>query len=896
MLTLQEPQRIHPRGNSRDSVISRSSGADSPPYSSLLCGPKDGGSTASSPRAPSSPSSYTAANGRKDPSNIHPCSPGLSGQQKLQGSPHHNPRPSLTFSTHLASHASPKSRFSDIKYRKTSQPLCSRQSPYSRSRADKFGKESEEHKKPECKQKEKLVKKERKGEAQKTNRKGEERKRRKKKEEKRLGERKKKRDRTAKKERKFGLKTQITEKEMFTSIATSSCLGEVIITQTTQNQGQSTSSPIRHKHRERSERAERSSHRPSTNIQNTPENHSAPGRVPHPGCTSPQPSSKSENRKTFKKIVSPSKLRVKEQLIQSHPRNTSSKKTSKKPSIVSSQSSNGPNVKPDDTLPSLLFKALAPLSTACSISVEQPMHSKESGYGGILNAPDLQPVAVMGNLSEIGDNLANTPPVLSWQGSPVSVLGEDEDELEKGVMHRPVLQPSPTQCFSPPPVDSESLDDLNKEPCESTLDDYSHDNTSELCDLQANDIVEKEKEEDSGGETSGSILHELGHHKTGLDDVFKSLSTFLGGQRVPCRGGPFGGPPASTASGVKFSSSLELGPDIQCQENQDFSPTSDLSAFPKFSNQSPTHTTSDTLFKSHSSTDLCAPVTDALVQKKQEDSKNDVEEKPHIKHEDILPERPESSLLDESLSAELRLTTTHETSFTGLLAASANEEMANSEETVHIITDRKRKQKNRDGEKEEEIKIKIKKEESSIACLKNKANEIRESEERDACKTPVSSSMPVISRNTPKPLIDSTKGHILQKNQTLLDKDAPSEKADTGNSEIKIVTEEKEETSELENTISSSAGNTETKTSSSASTINTSKLCNSTPASKPCSVDPLKLKALSMGLSKELKILLIKVESAGRQTFNISEVEEQRIPLSKISINNTAADVIRACK
>uniref|UniRef100_A0A8C9XM30 Lysine-specific demethylase 6B n=1 Tax=Sander lucioperca TaxID=283035 RepID=A0A8C9XM30_SANLU len=67
----------------------------------------------------------------------------------------------------------------------------------------------------------------------------------------------------------------------------------------------------------------------------------------------------------------------------------------------------------------------------------------------------------------------------------------------------------------------------------------------------------------------------------------------------------------------------------------------------------------------------------------------------------------------------------------------------------------------------------------------------------------------------------------------------------------------------------------------------------------PCSlapVDPLKLKALSMGLCKELKILLIKVESVGRQTFNISEMKEQRIPLSKISIQNTGAEVIRACK
>uniref|UniRef100_A0A665XA22 Lysine-specific demethylase 6B n=1 Tax=Echeneis naucrates TaxID=173247 RepID=A0A665XA22_ECHNA len=68
------------------------------------------------------------------------------------------------------------------------------------------------------------------------------------------------------------------------------------------------------------------------------------------------------------------------------------------------------------------------------------------------------------------------------------------------------------------------------------------------------------------------------------------------------------------------------------------------------------------------------------------------------------------------------------------------------------------------------------------------------------------------------------------------------------------------------------------------------------PACSIAPVDPLKLKALSMGLCKELRILLIKVESAGRQTFNISELEEPRVPLSKITIENTASEVIRACK
>ncbi|CDQ91053.1 unnamed protein product [Oncorhynchus mykiss] len=57
-----------------------------------------------------------------------------------------------------------------------------------------------------------------------------------------------------------------------------------------------------------------------------------------------------------------------------------------------------------------------------------------------------------------------------------------------------------------------------------------------------------------------------------------------------------------------------------------------------------------------------------------------------------------------------------------------------------------------------------------------------------------------------------------------------------------------------------------------------------------------RLKALSDGPPKELKIRLIKVESGDRETFIASEVEEKRTPLEEISIENTAAEVIRACK
>ncbi|XP_042355272.1 lysine-specific demethylase 6B-like [Plectropomus leopardus] len=856
-----EPQRTHQRGTSRDRILSRSSGADSPPYPSHLCSPKDGGSTASSPRAPSSPSSYTAASGRKDPLIIHQCSPGLIGQQKHQGSPNNTLR--------LTSHTGLKSRFLDVKYRKTSQSLCSRQSPHSRSRANKPEKELEEHKKPD-----KVMKKERvrKGETQKTNRKGEERKRRKKKEEKRLAERKKKRDKAAKRERKLSLKSKVTENETSISTFNSSDEARMSASLSPKNQGQS---PPKHKHRERSERPERT-HWPSTN-------------TPNPSCTSPQPSSKSESRKMPKNSISP-KLPVREQLVQSPPRATSADQTTKRPAIVSFQSEEQSKAKPDDTLPSLLFKALTPLSTAGSISLQQSIHGKEGGQVGVLNAPDLQPVAVIGNLREMGENLANTPPVLSWQGSPVSTLGDDEEELEKGVMSRPVLQPSPTQCFSPPPVEGESIDDINKEPCIDTPADYSQDGASELCSLpcETEQVAEKEKEEEMEGrvEASGSLLRELCHHKTGLDDVFKSLATFLGGQRVTCRGGPFGGPPAGTTRGVKYSSSLELGPEIH--EHQDFSPKSDPTAYSKLGNQSSTHTTSDTLLKSHNPTQS---VMDTPVQKKHEDSENDMKEKELDKDMENCSERTESSLLEGSLSAKLSVTTTHTGSFTGLITVSTKEGRGHSEETACIGTDRKRKRKADDGGREGEIKIQIKAEKSSVICSKNK----EDLEER-------ASSVLVISRKSPKPRKDSAKSQIPQENQTPHGKQIHTDKADPGNAEVKTVTKKKEDVNESENKISSAAGNTNTKTSVSASTvtISTPKSCVSTPASKPPSssapVDPLKLKALSMGLSKELKIILIKVENAGRQTFHISEVEEQRIPLSKISIENSGAQVVRSCK
>ncbi|XP_074839264.1 lysine-specific demethylase 6B [Carettochelys insculpta] len=63
-----------------------------------------------------------------------------------------------------------------------------------------------------------------------------------------------------------------------------------------------------------------------------------------------------------------------------------------------------------------------------------------------------------------------------------------------------------------------------------------------------------------------------------------------------------------------------------------------------------------------------------------------------------------------------------------------------------------------------------------------------------------------------------------------------------------------------------------------------------------CPADLLKLRALSEGPPKELKIRLVKVESGDRESFMASEVEEPRLPLAQLTIRHSAAQVVRASK
>uniref|UniRef100_A0A8C5M8T0 Lysine-specific demethylase 6B n=1 Tax=Leptobrachium leishanense TaxID=445787 RepID=A0A8C5M8T0_9ANUR len=68
------------------------------------------------------------------------------------------------------------------------------------------------------------------------------------------------------------------------------------------------------------------------------------------------------------------------------------------------------------------------------------------------------------------------------------------------------------------------------------------------------------------------------------------------------------------------------------------------------------------------------------------------------------------------------------------------------------------------------------------------------------------------------------------------------------------------------------------------------------PSNGSVTSDLLKMRPFMEGPPKELKIRLIKVESGDRETFIASEVEERRLQASELTINHSAADIVRASK
>ncbi|KAM8834621.1 uncharacterized protein ACB058_016181 [Synchiropus picturatus] len=801
-----EPQHQHVG----DSANSQSSGADSPSYSSRC--PKTGISTVHSPSKPLSPAPYTPGS-KEDP---------FLCEQKAHGSPNGGSRQSLESVSPNMAQSSLNCHSSDLKSKRSSPP-----SGVSaiRSSANKLEQEVKGIQTSLCKQRDKNTKKGRSDEFQlgtgKIYIKD-----RKHKEQKRLEKRKEKKDKLIK-ESKSQPKTKHKGEGTY-SLASSaeSKSAKITTNEAHANRERSVGRPPKHKHREPGNRVEK------TSSINTSCKKAA--RLDHPSL---KQTSKSQHHKCRKKNRSSVKPYVKEVQM----KDASSKQMTTAASLISVGE---PGADGDAELPSVLIKALEPLD--CAITAEQASTEQRP----VLSAPDLQPVAVIGSGTEVGD-IANTPPVLSWQGSPVSDLGEDEEELEKGVIRRPVLQASPTQCLSPPPpLDFGEFDNLTEDPSQSL-------NTG--LELHSLEKKREDNEKMVKKEQSGSFLREFKHHKAGLDDVFKSLATFLGGQRVTCRGGPFGGHPASPSKMVKFASSLSLGPEVYNQESQGLSIKLEPITSRTSDNHSATHSTSNAVCL----TDLSEPGTNSLEQKRQEEPDTDCKERLQVTEERVDPVGHSSSLLDASLSAELRVTTTHT-----LLTTASKDEAVLGVQTKHRAKNRKRKQRVKDGEREGEIQTKIKKDKTCDTNQKNSAKEKKHSGKGFAHKKQVSFS---------KSSNQGTKNsHAHKKSQQ-----GKGSKRDKSNR--KVVKQEKKE---LQSAASSVAVQSKQR------------------ATEPVRLPPrlfalpeaLQQRALSLGFTKDPRVLLVKMKIDCGRTFKVSEFTEQNIPLSELCIKNTGWEVIRSCK
>ncbi|XP_020319900.1 lysine-specific demethylase 6B isoform X1 [Oncorhynchus kisutch] len=686
---------------------------------------------------------------------------------------------------------------------------------------------------------------------------------------------------------------------------------------------QTPSTAGKHRHREKGQGRGRTSHDHSS--PNTSETVPPAGPLAaHPNQPSPHPSKHKKSRRggtLYKSNPAQPKHPVKGSPLPTCPPPTttttinisSTSKTSPQPTSPPKPSKYSTEEKADSTPSTLSSKTpAAPTVAGSAGSIPSQQNQTETmgvcPEGGVLRAPDLQPAAGVGSVEELGDNPPASPPVLSWQGSPASALSEEEEEEEQGgVMRRPVLQPSPTHSpsISPPHGNLEELNEKAEGVSEGRgADELRHSDLAKLYGLPdtPNGVEEEdEEEEDSSGDTSSSSLppRRPHLHQTGVADVFKSLASFLGGQRYTYRGGPFGRPPPSSMGGVKYSSSLAMDPETNCQDQQCPSPTSDSTTPPRLTTQSPTHTTSDPPSKPRPPLDLNQPQLSVGERTKQK----------HARLEEIQNERKkertkgvDSGETAGSLSAELRLTTTHR------LPATTKEERGQRE--VRRRTGRKRVQSGADGNREEDGKRKRRKQDSSHQRSGgNEKKKIEEKRDRKSASSITLSSCTPPPSSPVKQLKDTKKSRPIPGNLGLQSKgiQGQKDKAHTGNTEqgAQSTVRKEERCSEPETMMSTPGSNTDTVVTA-TSTINTPSTATPTPAPPaapvrrtPCplaAADFLKLKALSMGPPKELKIRLIKVESADRETFIASEVEEHRIPLGEVSIRHTASEVIRACK
>lgn len=202
---------------------------------------------------------------------------------------------------------------------------------------------------------------------------------------------------------------------------------------------------------------------------------------------------------------------------------------------------------PSALLPNDLADIMAMLDESIKKEEEELRNGERAGpIDRYPPAPDLTPATrtALGR-DDPGCNPRASPPVLSRQGSSASPRSrasspEDAEEPE----YRAYVRRSVGNT------------------------DYRHSDLAKLYGLPERNKSEAEEDyDDDDSETpSCSPSPQRPHlHQTGLSGAFKPLAALLESQKYAYRGGPFGRPPPSALVGVKYSSSLSLGPDARRQ-------------------------------------------------------------------------------------------------------------------------------------------------------------------------------------------------------------------------------------------------------------------------------------------------------------------------------------------
>lgn len=481
-------------------------------------------------------------------------------------------------------------------------------------------------------------------------------------------------------------------------------------------------------------------------------------------------------------------------------------------------------------------------------------------------APDLMPALKQPSTEDYSTDTHASPPVLSRQGSlaspcsRTSSLEEDEDTLK-------IIQKSDST------VGNQSQDGG----VGITGSSYRHSDLAKLYGLSEgvkSECEEEEEEAEQEDDTpSCSPPPTRPHlHQTGVNSMFKNLASVLESQKYAYRGGPFGRPPPSALVGVKYSSSLSLGPDI-CRQ-QSTSPTSGSTNHPGFSHQAQPSMNSTFEQTHHLSPSGSTPERkDVIVyqsdfsgcEEDEEVRKGLMDEDPSIVKDSTEVERKpklttisESSLAELGRSCEVML---NRHNLPSMMSSSDH----NKKQKLHVPEKDKKRERNYNQEKKHKRSSSSKKREER----KEKKKRHREKQENTSLS---SSSSRRHKEGKPH---KEKRGHIDSQKKELWEKERETKKKkEEGGEKEEWVCRNKEKSFK---SISSSLDHT-----------------SSSPALG--SADFQKLKALTDGPPKELKIRLIKVESGDRETFIASEVEEKRIPLGEITIKNTASEIIRSCK